>query len=267
MNSCRVIFPSWSLSMRRKKSMTRDFLWFIQRMYFFRQTSKSKFANSFNWKEIESQCGKSLEERHPAPQHPLHQPPGDRAQVPANTQCPSSGRADPVEPRSRGAARTDFPEQHDTQRSPQHHADRASRQHRHGMKRPPRPCTDTDAELATCTQTHTHPPRRTPLGRLLACTSPVNAPRSAGEEHPQPPPLWVLVSPLPFPVSSTESFLAHLPGKAAAGAHPSAANPGSNAHATRLGQAPHPPFKLTPLLTTPPKGLPQPHQLKELTAR
>lgn len=48
MNSCRVILPSWSLSMRRKKSMTRDFLWFIQRIYFFRQTSKSKFANSFN---------------------------------------------------------------------------------------------------------------------------------------------------------------------------------------------------------------------------
>lgn len=79
MNSCRVIFPSWSLSMRRKKSMTRDFLWFIQRMYFFRQTSKSKFANSFNWKETKSQCRKSPEERHPAPQHPLHQPPGDRA--------------------------------------------------------------------------------------------------------------------------------------------------------------------------------------------
>ena len=55
MNSCRVIFPSWSLSMRRKKSITRDFLWFIQRMYFFRQTSKSKFANSFSWKEIDSQ--------------------------------------------------------------------------------------------------------------------------------------------------------------------------------------------------------------------
>lgn len=51
MNSCRVIFPSWSLSMRRKKSMTRDFLWFIQRMYFFLQTSKSKLANSFSWKE------------------------------------------------------------------------------------------------------------------------------------------------------------------------------------------------------------------------
>lgn len=55
MNSCLVIFPSWSLSMRRKKSITRDFLWFIQRMYFFRQTSKSKFANSFSWKEIDSQ--------------------------------------------------------------------------------------------------------------------------------------------------------------------------------------------------------------------
>lgn len=99
MNSCRVIFPSWSLSMRRKKSMTRDFLWFIQRMYFFRQTSKSKFANSFNWKETKSQCRKSPEERHPAPQHPLHQPPGDRARGPANTQCPSSGRAEPGEPR------------------------------------------------------------------------------------------------------------------------------------------------------------------------
>lgn len=55
MNSCLVIFPSWSLSMRRKKSITRDFLWFIQRMYFFRQTSKSKFANSFSWKEMDSQ--------------------------------------------------------------------------------------------------------------------------------------------------------------------------------------------------------------------
>lgn len=47
-NSCRVIFPSWSLSIRRKKSITRDFLWFIQRIYFFLQTSKSKLANSFN---------------------------------------------------------------------------------------------------------------------------------------------------------------------------------------------------------------------------
>ena len=56
-NSCRVIFPSWSLSMRRKKSMTRDFLWFIQRIYFFRQTSKSKFANSFNWKETPRESG------------------------------------------------------------------------------------------------------------------------------------------------------------------------------------------------------------------
>ena len=50
MNSCRVIFPSWSLSMRLKKSMTRDFLWFIQRMYFFLHTSKSKLANSFSYK-------------------------------------------------------------------------------------------------------------------------------------------------------------------------------------------------------------------------
>lgn len=48
MNSCRVIFPSWSLSMRLKKSMTRDFLWFIQRMYFFLHTSKSKLANSLS---------------------------------------------------------------------------------------------------------------------------------------------------------------------------------------------------------------------------
>lgn len=54
MNSCRVIFPSWSLSIRRKKSITRDFLWFIQRIYFFRHTSKSKFANSFNL-EIEGE--------------------------------------------------------------------------------------------------------------------------------------------------------------------------------------------------------------------
>lgn len=51
-NSCRVIFPSWSLSMRLKKSMTRDFLWFIQRMYFFLHTSKSKLANSLSWKSI-----------------------------------------------------------------------------------------------------------------------------------------------------------------------------------------------------------------------
>lgn len=50
MNSCRVILPSWSLSMRLKKSMTRDFLWFIQRMYFFLHTSKSKLANSFSCK-------------------------------------------------------------------------------------------------------------------------------------------------------------------------------------------------------------------------
>ena len=49
-NSCRVIFPSWSLSILLKKSITRDFLWFIQRMYFLRQTSKSKLANSLSWK-------------------------------------------------------------------------------------------------------------------------------------------------------------------------------------------------------------------------
>jgi len=32
MNSCRVIFPSWSRSCLRKKSITRDLLSFIQRM-------------------------------------------------------------------------------------------------------------------------------------------------------------------------------------------------------------------------------------------
>lgn len=262
MNSCRVIFPSWSLSMRRKKSMTRDFLWFIQRMYFFRQTSKSKFANSFNWKEIESQCGKSPEERHPAPQHPLHQPPGDRAWVPANAQCPSSGRAEPGEPRSRGAARTDSPEQHDTQRSPQHHADRASRQHRHGMKHPPRPCTDTDAELATCTQTHTHPPRRTPLGCLLACTSPANAPtlpreRNTHGRHPCGCSSPLSLSPFPLSLSCKQ----HRKLSCSSPRKDSGWGTSSNAHSTRLGQASHPLLKLTPLLK-PPKGLPQPHQLE-----
>lgn len=53
-NSCRVIFPSWSLSMRLKKSITRDFLWFIQRMYFFLHTSKSKLANSLSWEESDN---------------------------------------------------------------------------------------------------------------------------------------------------------------------------------------------------------------------
>lgn len=47
-NSCRVIFPSWSLSILLKKSITRDFLWFIHRMYFLRQISKSKLANSLS---------------------------------------------------------------------------------------------------------------------------------------------------------------------------------------------------------------------------
>ena len=43
-----AVFFEWAYRRLLKKSITRDFLWFIQRMYFLRQTSKSKLANSLS---------------------------------------------------------------------------------------------------------------------------------------------------------------------------------------------------------------------------
>lgn len=165
-NSCRVIFPSWSLSMRRKKSMTRDFLWFIQRIYFFRQTSKSKFANSFNWKETrESQRGKSPKEQHPRLYSTLkHQPSGEpvpELQMLTLTARPP-GKVDLGLSRQpllmRRPLKSTFQNRRTHRVADSHHVDCASRNHRHGMQHPPRWYTDTYAEIsATCTQTHTHP--------------------------------------------------------------------------------------------------------------
>lgn len=126
-NSCRVIFPSWSLSMRRKKSMTRDFLWFIQRMYFFRQTSKSKFANSFNWKGTRG----SQQEKPPQEQHP--NPPARKGLS--------------------GLIQTTLVNE-GTWRNRRTHS--AADSHRHGMQHPPG--WDKHGEIsATRTWTHTHP--------------------------------------------------------------------------------------------------------------
>lgn len=195
MNSCRVIFPSWSLSMRRKKSMTRDFLWFIQRIYFFRQTSKSKFANSFNWKETpDSQWGKSPREQHPQPHSPLKdQPSGQPApelrRPPLTPRPPGkinlgSSRRPPV---NEGAAQMAFQEQKDTQRSQQ----------------PPRGTVrdrtiDMGCSIPTQAEYQLRAHRQLPpplallgrLGRFLTRVLPDDSPGSAQEDNPLLASFW-----------------------------------------------------------------------------